>query len=70
MNLAELNARWQETGHVHAELQEGQSTYVWFCPSCGGRGVAHLDLVGSMSAALGHKNRCVPVDSESLRAGD
>lgn len=56
MNLHDLNARWQETGHPFAVGESEE--YQTYCPRCEHRGSTAQSLTGAMSAALTHKKDC------------
>lgn len=60
MDLSSLNARWSETGKPHAVAVEG-GLYRGYCPECQEWAHTRLPLVGAMSEALAHKNKCKAV---------
>lgn len=59
MDLQTLNARWEQTDKPHA-VGEGDAWH-WACPQCQGQGRTKMALVGAMSDALAHKNKCPSV---------
>lgn len=59
-SLAELNARWAETEKPHAVLGD-DGLYRGYCPRCKEWAHTRLPLVGAMSEALAHKNKCAKV---------
>lgn len=59
MGLFDINARWRDTGHPHAIVDQETGRWHSYCPYCDTTSEdGHAEQLGAMSDAIAHKNRC------------